>query len=109
MSSPTARFVSLSFEAKHQCRVRHTKPIDEVLGTGQSTSKHSAALVQLAIPGDDVKDAERRSDESLMAAISVGERGALAEAFRKYAPVIQCAAFRVLRDASEADDIVQET
>jgi RNA polymerase sigma-70 factor (ECF subfamily) len=48
------------------------------------------------------------SDECLM--VRVGEQGgeALALLFRRYSRLVRCVALRILRDASEADDLLQE-
>jgi RNA polymerase sigma-70 factor (ECF subfamily) len=48
------------------------------------------------------------SDESLIASICFGSREALAILFRRYARVVRGVAYRVLRDASEADDLLQD-
>ena len=48
------------------------------------------------------------SDELLMARVCEGEREALASLFRRYARVIRGVAYRVLRDTSEADDLLQD-
>ena len=48
------------------------------------------------------------SDETLMARICQGEREALAVLFRRYARLVRGVAFRILRDKSEADDLLQE-
>jgi RNA polymerase sigma-70 factor, ECF subfamily len=48
------------------------------------------------------------SDEALMAQICEGGREALAILFRRHARVVRGVAYRVLRDASEADDLLQE-
>lgn len=47
-------------------------------------------------------------DETLMAFICEGDREALASLFRRYARVVRGVAYRVLRDASEADDLLQD-
>ena len=49
-----------------------------------------------------------RSDEFLMARIAEGDREALASLFCRYARVVRGVAYRVLRDASEADDLLQD-
>jgi RNA polymerase sigma-70 factor, ECF subfamily len=49
------------------------------------------------------------SDEALMARICEGGREAAAVLFRRHARVVRAVAYRVLRDTSEADDMVQET
>jgi RNA polymerase sigma-70 factor (ECF subfamily) len=48
------------------------------------------------------------SDEALMAGICEGDKGALALLFRRYARLVRAVAFKVLRDASEADDLLQD-
>jgi RNA polymerase sigma-70 factor (ECF subfamily) len=47
-------------------------------------------------------------DETLMAQICEGGREALAILFRRYAGLVRGVAYRVLRDASEADDLLQD-
>ena len=48
------------------------------------------------------------SDEALMLRLCEGSREALAALFRRYARLVRAISFRVLRDASEADDLVQD-
>lgn len=48
------------------------------------------------------------SDEALLAQICDGSREALAYLFRRYGRIVRGVAFRVLRDTSEADDLVQD-
>jgi RNA polymerase sigma-70 factor, ECF subfamily len=48
------------------------------------------------------------SDEALITCICDGDRGALACLFRRYARIVRGVAYRVLRDTSEADDLVQD-
>lgn len=47
-------------------------------------------------------------DEALMAQICDGGREALAILFRRHAGLVRGVAYRVLRDASEADDLLQD-
>src|ERR1700733_10933380 len=47
-------------------------------------------------------------DEALMAQICEGGGEALAILFRRYAGLVRGVAYRVLRDASEADDLLQD-
>jgi RNA polymerase sigma-70 factor (ECF subfamily) len=49
-----------------------------------------------------------RSDEALMAQVRDGDRDALAALFRRYARIVRGLAFRILRDTSEADDLLQD-
>jgi RNA polymerase sigma-70 factor, ECF subfamily len=48
------------------------------------------------------------SDEALMANICEGDKEALALLFRRYARIVRGVAYRVLRDSSEADDLLQD-
>jgi sigma-70-like protein len=47
-------------------------------------------------------------DEALMAQICEGSREALAVLFQRYARIVRGVACRVLKDTSEADDLLQE-
>jgi RNA polymerase sigma-70 factor, ECF subfamily len=47
-------------------------------------------------------------DETLIAQICLGSKDALADLFRRYARIVRGVAYRVLRDASEADDLLQD-
>lgn len=48
------------------------------------------------------------SDDMLMARICDGDRAALGTLFRRYARSVRGVAYKVLRDSSEADDLVQD-
>jgi RNA polymerase sigma-70 factor (ECF subfamily) len=48
------------------------------------------------------------SDEHLLAQVAEGEKEALSTLFRRHASIIRVLAERILRDASEAEDLVQE-
>jgi RNA polymerase sigma-70 factor (ECF subfamily) len=48
------------------------------------------------------------SDDALIARVCLGSREALAILFRRYARLVRGVALRVLKDASEADDLVQD-
>jgi RNA polymerase sigma-70 factor (ECF subfamily) len=48
------------------------------------------------------------SDEALMASICDGDAEALALLFRRYARTVRGVVYRVLRDVSEADDLLQD-
>jgi RNA polymerase sigma-70 factor (ECF subfamily) len=48
------------------------------------------------------------SDEALIARVCASDDEALAALFRRYARVVRAVAYRVLRDTSEADDMVQD-
>jgi RNA polymerase sigma-70 factor, ECF subfamily len=61
----------------------------------------SSAVATLA-PTDEI------TDEAVMAQICEGSREALAILFRRYARLVRTVAMRVLRDTSEADDLLQD-
>jgi len=67
-----------------------------------------------AIPSGVLKDdaseiADRGPDDAiLLARVCAEDREALALLFRRYAPVVRGLAYRVLRDPSEADDLLQD-
>src|SRR6267378_5012116 len=48
------------------------------------------------------------SDEALMAEVCLGSGEALGQLFRRYARTVRGVAYRVLRDVSEADDLLQD-
>ena len=48
------------------------------------------------------------SDEALIAQIVEGSKEALGVVFRRYSRIVRGIAYRVLRDASEADDLMQD-
>ena len=61
-----------------------------------------------SIEADQKPPATEASDEALMALICRGDRDALASLFRRYARGVRGVAYRVLRDVSEADDLLQD-
>ena len=71
-------------------------------GLAVSDSLTSEATSAAAVPDVEV------CDEALMAQICEGGREALAVLFRRYAGLVRGVAYRVLRDASEADDLLQD-
>ena len=48
------------------------------------------------------------SDEALITEVCLGSREALAILFRRYARLVRAVALRILKDASEADDLLQD-
>lgn len=74
-------------------------------------------LAGLALPTENAKPArtviqqiakEELPDESLLAEVSLGSREALSLLFQRYARLVRTIAYRILRDPSEADDLLQE-
>jgi RNA polymerase sigma-70 factor (ECF subfamily) len=57
---------------------------------------------------DDSASKQEVSDESLLNQICIGDREALATLFERYARLTRSVAGRILRDAAEAEDLVQD-
>lgn len=110
MSSSAARFPQalgqgiatshMDTQHAHTSSTEARRP--DSLGQPNSTAAlgSSAAVVgpSLAAP----------SDEALMALLCDGDKEALASLFRRYARIVRGVAYRVLRDVSEADDLLQD-
>jgi RNA polymerase sigma-70 factor (ECF subfamily) len=69
-------------------------------------SRQKAAAV-LAV-GDKTPTSAEVSDESLLNQICIGDRDALTTLFERYARLTRSVAARILRDAAEAEDLVQD-
>jgi len=69
---------------------------------------------QSSVSASENTDADRvssligSSDEALMACIGDGSKEALACLFHRYARLVRSVAYKILRDDSEADDLLQE-
>jgi RNA polymerase sigma-70 factor (ECF subfamily) len=64
-------------------------------------------VIREASPVVSTTEAEA-SDEALLADVCDGSREALAVLFRRHARIVRGVAYRVLRDSSEADDLLQD-
>jgi RNA polymerase sigma-70 factor (ECF subfamily) len=74
-----------------------------------SEAKSIEAFQQLSDRfGDDLVASATNSDEVLMSLICQGDAESLSCLFRRYARLVRSVAFKILRDQSEADDLVQE-
>ncbi len=82
-------------------------------------AKHSAAEAETPIKGDELPSGPRSvvevlvptprvPDETLLYLIQQGDKNALGELFRRYARRVRTVSFRILRNESEADDLLQE-
>lgn len=69
------------------------------------TATGSAAQVET---DGSVKNNEKDSDEALIDRVCSGDVDALVSLFQRYARIIRGLAYRVLADASEADDLLQD-
>jgi RNA polymerase sigma-70 factor (ECF subfamily) len=88
----------------------------EALGLGLNAPEPPAELVDCAQSPRDLPERvigsviqiSEISDELLMEQICEGDKEALGALFRRYARSVRNAAYRILRNEAEADDLVQE-
>jgi RNA polymerase sigma-70 factor, ECF subfamily len=71
--------------------------------TIQDDPRSTATVADKEVPAQ-----AETSDENLMREVSEGSREALGLLFHRYARIVRGVAYRVLRDASEADDLLQD-
>jgi RNA polymerase sigma-70 factor, ECF subfamily len=74
---------------------------------------HSKCVSPLAVPvlepdNNDLSQIAGFTDEMLFEELRAGSKDALGILFRRYARLVRAVAHRILRDAAEADDLVQE-
>jgi RNA polymerase sigma-70 factor (ECF subfamily) len=74
----------------------------------ESTSAVAQTASTAAPTADIIEQGNGPSDEVLIAQICEADTEALACLFRRYARVVRGVCYRVLRDSSEADDMVQD-
>jgi RNA polymerase sigma-70 factor, ECF subfamily len=79
----------------------------ESLGAGKPDSKTQKPYAS-SVPRIVDTPTGEYSDEHLLGRTSEGDREALSLLFRRYAHMVRALAERILRDASEAEDLVQE-
>jgi RNA polymerase sigma-70 factor, ECF subfamily len=60
-------------------------------------------------PTESYLDQLNRGDADLAARIAAGDQGVLEELFRQFAGAVKSVAFRVIRDETLAEDVVQDT
>jgi RNA polymerase sigma-70 factor (ECF subfamily) len=89
------------------------------MGSSRRTSLHSLATFRLSnlamskernleTSGLEPTGRVEPTDETLLSLVCNGSREALGLLFRRYARIVRGVAYRVLRDASEADDLLQD-
>jgi len=93
--------LEVSGEPKDQ---REYRPLDEQsLGRPEVIIPHSPLVESSGgVRATDI------SDDALLEQLLEGHKEALAILFRRYARMVRAVAYRILRDASEADDLLQE-
>ena len=97
MSSSTRCLTGLSGRIESSARAledRAASPIDGGLSPAQFTGN--------------ICTVQSLSDEALMALICKGDTGAFAGLFRRYARIVRGVALRILKDSSEAEDLLQD-
>ena len=108
MSSPLTRhFPGILGAAKSKAADTNPFPPSPIEKTEFLASLVSTATIESATP--DVEDPRTPvTDEGLMARLCCGDQEALASLFGRYARIVRGIAYRVLRDPSEADDLLQD-
>jgi RNA polymerase sigma-70 factor (ECF subfamily) len=74
----------------------------------QSFRQPSSTVAATNALADNVELPASAPDEALIARICDHDKEAMASLFRRYARVVRAVSYRVLRDSSEADDLVQD-
>ena len=82
--------------------------ISSSTGGKEASGQPGSAVNPVAATPDAWTSPTTLSDEALMACVCDGDKDALASLFRRYARIVRGVAYRVLRDASEADDLLQD-
>jgi RNA polymerase sigma-70 factor (ECF subfamily) len=62
----------------------------------------------IAVAANQRSSSTETSDEALIVRVCDGDKEALASLFRRHARIVRGVAYRVLRDTSEADDLLQD-
>ena len=71
-------------------------------------TSHEAMPIHPDVATRIIASPSEATDEALLSLVSQGSREALAVLFRRYARIVRGVAYRVLRDPSEADDLLQD-
>jgi RNA polymerase sigma-70 factor (ECF subfamily) len=80
-------------------------PLGEGIAASSKIRKTSSTVVSAA---GTIERTQGDSDETLVAQICAQDTEALSHLFRRYARLVRGVALRILRDSSEADDLLQE-
>ena len=86
------------------------QPIEKTLGTScqDPTLRNAPQITDQDMGRDDPAAPSEVSDERLLNLVTQGSREALGLLFTRYARLVRGVAYRVLRDPSEADDLLQD-
>jgi RNA polymerase sigma-70 factor (ECF subfamily) len=111
MSSSAARYFPGAFGeaiASGSAETEDAQAASSEARTTQTSEQQSSLSAPQNSAADIVTSLAAQSDEGLMASICDGDKEAMASLFRRYARIVRGVAYRVLRDASEADDLLQD-
>jgi RNA polymerase sigma-70 factor, ECF subfamily len=108
MSSATSRFsprAGLRDQSAHAGVQDHQAVLNEA---PERRTAESAPTAESSYVVENPSYCSDSSDEVLLSLVCSGDREALATLFLHYARIVRGLAYRVLRDASEADDLLQD-
>lgn len=111
MNSSAARYFPAEFGkavASTQIGVESTQALPSELSAAQDRDRQSPISASENTDTDSVTSLIGSSDEVLMARTVDGDKEALGCLFRRYARLVRAVGYKVLRDDSEADDLVQD-
>ncbi len=111
MSSSAARYFPGAFGkgiTSRQADAQNPQASPAETGRAGALGQPSSTASATSAATDVVDSRAALSDEALMARICEGDKEALAYMFRRYTRVVRAISYRVLRDSSEADDLVQD-
>ncbi len=111
MSSSTARYFPGAFGkriASNHADAQSPQASSTETASAERLGQPVSTAVADNATADIVASVAAPSDEALIAQICEGSREALAVLFRRHARAVRAVAYRVLRDTSEADDMVQD-
>jgi len=106
MSSSASRLFS-ALPVRVEAGESHMRAFSPRTRVGEGSSQPGRELTVGQASSDDCSNSHK-SDEALMVLVCDGRKEALAELFHRYGRIVRGIAFRVLRDTSEADDLLQD-
>jgi len=96
MSSSAARYFPAGWRARVEA------------GSARSLEQSGPKPGDAGAADDTLVSPQESPDEALLERVSSGDTEALAFLFRRYARLVHTVAYRILRDAAEADDLLQD-
>jgi len=111
MSSEAASYFPGTFECDRENANREKNPSDRSSNLSRPENVPLRALHpenRRLLSADPQQLGSGVSDEMLLGRLQSGDREALAILFRRFARIVRSVAYRILRDQSEADDLLQD-